>query len=148
MLVSILIPCYNAERWVAQAIESALGQTWPEKEVIVVDDGSTDSSLSIIKSFSDRIRWQTGPHRGGNAARNRLLQLARGEWLQYLDADDYLLPDKIARQMEFLESHTKTDVVFGPVTMEYMTESGTHREISSVPEPRDPWILLARWYSR
>src|SRR5256885_1004477 len=59
-LVSILIPCYNAERWVGQAIESALAQTWPEKEIIVVDDGSTDGSLKIIKSFSDRIRWQTG----------------------------------------------------------------------------------------
>ena len=55
-LVSILIPCYNAERWVAQAIESALRQTWPEKEIIVVDDGSTDASLAIIQSFGDRIR--------------------------------------------------------------------------------------------
>src|SRR5438309_6069595 len=100
MLVSILIPCRNAERWVGQAIESALGQTWPEKEVIVVDDGSTDSSLSIIKSFGDRIRWETGPNRGGNAARNRLLELASGDWLQYLDADDYLLSDKVARQAE------------------------------------------------
>ena len=61
MLVSILIPCYNAERWIAQAIESALAQTWPEKEVIVVDDGSTDDSLEVIKSFDDRIRWETVP---------------------------------------------------------------------------------------
>src|SRR5580704_15422021 len=102
-LVSILIPCYNAERWVAQAIESALAQTWPEKEVIVVDDGSTDGSLGIIKQFEARIRWETGPNRGGNNTRNRLLELARGEWLQYLDADDYLLPDKVGRQMKFLE---------------------------------------------
>ncbi len=85
MLISILIPCFKAERWIAQAIESALAQTWPEKEVIVVDDGSTDGSLEVIKSFGDRIRWETGPNRGGNAARNRLLELARGEWLQYLD---------------------------------------------------------------
>ena len=66
-LVSILIPCFNAERWVAQAIESALAQTWPEKEVIVVDDGSTDDSRRIIRSFGDRVRWETGPNRGGNA---------------------------------------------------------------------------------
>ena len=59
MQVSILIPCYNAERWIAQAIESALAQTWLEKEVIVVDDGSTDCSLEVIKSFGDRIRWET-----------------------------------------------------------------------------------------
>jgi len=57
--VSILIPCYNAQRWVGQAIESALLQTWAEKEVIVVDDGSTDRSLDIIKSFGDRIKWET-----------------------------------------------------------------------------------------
>src|SRR5262245_42280315 len=96
-LVSILIPCYNAERWIAQAIESALAQTGVEKEVIVVDDGSTDRSLDVIRQFDGHIRWETGPNRGGGASRNRLLELARGNWLQYLDADDYLLPDKIAR---------------------------------------------------
>ena len=70
-LVSILIPCYNAERWIAAAIESALEQTWPRKEVIVVDDGSTDHSLSIIKRYGEEIRWETGPNGGGNVARNR-----------------------------------------------------------------------------
>jgi glycosyltransferase involved in cell wall biosynthesis len=146
MLVSILIPCFNAERWVAQAIESALAQTWPEKEVIVVDDGSTDGSLDVIKSFGAHIRWETGPNRGGNVARNRLLELARGEWLQYLDADDYLLPDKITRQMEFLADHPVTDVVFGPVALEHWSEKGSKREPLPIPEPHDFWVLLARWY--
>jgi glycosyltransferase involved in cell wall biosynthesis len=145
-LVSILIPCYNAERWVGQAIQSALEQTWSEKEVIVVDDGSTDSSLAVIQSFGDRIRWETGPNRGGNIARNRLLELARGEWLQYLDADDYLLPDKVAGQMEFLAVHPKTDVVYGPVTLEHWSEKEARRELLPIPESHDPWILLARWY--
>jgi glycosyltransferase involved in cell wall biosynthesis len=146
MLVSIVIPCYNAERWLAQAVESALGQTWPEKEVIVVDDGSTDGSLEVIKRYGDRIRWETGPNRGGNGARNRLLELAGGEWLQYLDADDYLLPDKVVKQMGFLASHDETDVVFGPITLEHWTESGARRELTRIPEPHDPWVLLARWY--
>lgn len=145
-LVSILIPCYNAERWVGQAIESALGQTWPDKEVIVVDDGSTDGSLAIIQSFGNRIRWETGPNRGGNPARNRLLELARGEWLQYLDADDYLLAQKVAQQMEFLAVHPETDVVFGPCTLEYWSEKEARRELSPIPEPHDLWVLLARWY--
>ena len=74
-LVSILIPVYNAERWIEQTIESALSQTWPAKEVIVVDDGSTDRSLQIIKRFAGRVRWEAGPNRGSNAARNRLLAL-------------------------------------------------------------------------
>src|SRR6185436_8211693 len=140
-LVSILIPCYNAERWIRQCIESALGQTYPNKEVIVVDDGSKDASLEVIKKFGDRIRWETGPNRGGNAARNRLLELARGEWRQYLDADDYLLPDKIAEQMEFLAANSGADIVFSPVVLEHCSEIGTRREVSAIPEPHDPWIL-------
>src|SRR5215813_6146334 len=113
--VSILIPCFNAERWIAQAIESGLAQTYEEKEVIVIDDGSRDGSLEVIKSFGDRIRWETGPNCGGNAARNRLLQLARGRWLQYLDADDYLLPTKLERQVAFLREHPECDVAVSPV---------------------------------
>jgi glycosyltransferase involved in cell wall biosynthesis len=144
--VSVLIPCHNSQRWVSQTIESALAQTWAAKEVIVVDDGSTDASLEVIRGFGDRIRWETGPNRGGNAARSRLLQLAMGEWLQYLDADDYLLPDKVAQQMEFLALHSSTDVVFGPVTMEHWTQEGVYREKLPIPEPHDPWVLLARWY--
>src|SRR5260370_29187993 len=115
MLISILIQYLNAERWVGQAVESALGQTWAEKEVIVVDDGSQDGSLDVIKSFGGLIRWETGPNRGGNVARNRLLELARGEWLQYLDADDYLLPLKIERQAGFLRDYPTCGVVYSPV---------------------------------
>jgi glycosyltransferase involved in cell wall biosynthesis len=144
-LVSILIPCYNAERWIAQAIESALAQTWPQKEIIVVDDGSTDSSLEIIKGFDGCIRREAGPNRGGNAARNRLLELASGEWVQYLDADDYLLQNKIATQMEFRTTHPEADVIFGPVTIEYWSEPDVQRELLSIPQPHDLWVLLASW---
>ena len=143
--VSILIPCYNAERWIAQAIESALAQTWSEKEIIVVDDGSTDRSLEVIQQFDGRIKWETGPNRGGNVARNRLLELARGHWLQYLDADDYLLPDKIKQQMTFITAHANLDVVFGPATLEYWSEFTSRRELLPIPEPHDDWVLLALW---
>lgn len=97
--VSILIPCFNAERFVAAAIESALSQDHPRVEVVVVDDGSTDGSLDVIRRYADRpnFRFETGPNRGGNAARNRLLQLAQGEFIQYLDADDLLHATKISR---------------------------------------------------
>jgi glycosyltransferase involved in cell wall biosynthesis/peptidoglycan/xylan/chitin deacetylase (PgdA/CDA1 family) len=114
-LVSILIPAYNAERWIRQAIDSALAQTYAPSEVIVVDDGSTDGTRDLIRSFGDRIRFIERTHRGGNAARNTLLELAQGEWLQYLDADDYLLPDKVADQMRFLaENDNQLDVVYSP----------------------------------
>lgn len=135
-LISVLIPCYNAERWIAQAIESALAQTWLNKEIIVVDDGSTDRSLDIIRGFD--VRWETGPNRGGNAARNRLLDLASGEWLQYLDADDYLLPEKLLRQMAL--THTAIDIVYGPVWI----DNRGMRELCPLPDSGDPWISLVR----
>jgi glycosyltransferase involved in cell wall biosynthesis len=146
--VSILIPCYNADRWIAQAIESALRQTYPHKEVIVVDDGSTDSSLKIIKGFSDRIRWETGPNRGGNVARNRLLELSTGEWLQYLDADDYLLPDKLDKQIQFLRHHPNVDVIYSPHITEELSEDGirhTPPALSDLPPPHDLWLLAIQW---
>jgi glycosyltransferase involved in cell wall biosynthesis len=146
MLVSILIPCYNAQAWVGQAIESALAQTWSEKEVIVVDDGSQDGSLGVIQSFGSGIRWEAGPNRGGNVARNRLLELAQGEWLQYLDADDYLLPLKIERQRGFLREHRTCDVVYSPTLWVNWSDAGTTQEVTAIREPHDPWILLARWW--
>ena len=130
----------------AEAIESALGQTWPEKEIIVVDDGSQDRSLDVIKSFGKRIRWETGPNRGGNMARNRLLELARGEWLQYLDSDDYLLPLKIQRQVEFLRDQPNCDVVYSPVLWVDCSRANVYQKVTAIPGPRDPWIMLARWY--
>jgi hypothetical protein len=144
-LVSILIPCHNAERWIAQAIESALAQTWSAKEVIVVDDGSTDNSLNIIRSFGDRICFEASTRQGANGTRNRLLELARGGWLQYLDADDYLLPAKVMQQMEFISAHQPTDVVFGPVTLEHWSETKAWREVLLIPEPHDLWALLTSW---
>jgi glycosyltransferase involved in cell wall biosynthesis len=145
MLVSILIPCHNAEEWVAQAIESALSQTWFEKEVIVVDDGSTDGTLDEIRKFEGRILWETRSWHGANAARNRLLELARGTWLQYLDADDYLEPGKVAAQMKCVETSPDVDVVFSPVTLEHQLGFQVRREELDIRESHDPWLLLARW---
>jgi glycosyltransferase involved in cell wall biosynthesis len=147
MLVSILIPCFNAEEWIARAIESALAQTWPDKEIIVVDDGSYDGSLEIIRRFDGRIHWDTGPNRGGNAARNRLLERAKGEWLQYLDADDYLLPEKIRRQAEFASAHPEADVIYSPTLCEKIEGDRPTLVDEPIPEPRDdPWVLLALWH--
>ena len=111
-LVSIIIPCYNAEKWLREAIESCLNQIYPAIETIVIDDGSTDRSLEIIKSYEHRIIWETGSNRGGNHARNRGFELSKGEYIQYLDADDYILPKKIDSQVRFLEA-TGMDAVCG-----------------------------------
>lgn len=100
-LVSILIPAYNAERWIAETISSATAQTWPATEIIVVDDGSTDGTLRVAKQFESKsVKVVTQPNGGASTARNAALRLAQGEYIQWLDADDLLAPDKIARQME------------------------------------------------
>lgn len=102
-LVSIIIPCYNAEAWVAQTLESALVQTWPHKEIILVNDGSRDGSLTVAKRFESRgVQVVNQPNQGASAARNHGLRLARGDFIQFLDADDLLAPDKIERQMAVL----------------------------------------------
>jgi cellulose synthase/poly-beta-1,6-N-acetylglucosamine synthase-like glycosyltransferase len=111
-MVSVVIPCFNAERWIGEAIQSCLTQSYQQIEVIVIDDGSTDRSLEIINSFGSKIRFETGPNRGGNAARNRGFALSKGGYIQFLDADDYLLPEKIERQLSNLES-TGADVAYG-----------------------------------
>jgi glycosyltransferase involved in cell wall biosynthesis len=111
-LVSIIIPCYNAEKWIREAIDSCLNQTYPNIEIIVIDDGSTDRSLEFIKNYGNKIIWKTGENRGGNHARNRGFSLSRGEYIQFLDADDYILPEKITRQVNFLEENN-ADVVYG-----------------------------------
>lgn len=145
VLVSILIPCYNAERWIARAIESALAQTWPHKEIIVVDDGSTDGSLEVIRRFDGRIRWESGPNQGGNAARNRLLELAQGDWVQYLDADDYLRSTKLERQLKVAREHPDCDVICGPTAWERLHNGELLCTDEVIPAPRDPWVLLAKW---
>ncbi len=110
--VSVIIPCYNAARWVAEAVNSCIAQTYQPIEVIVVDDGSTDDSLAVLRLFGEKIKVETGPNRGGNHARNRGFALSHGEYIQFLDADDYLLSDKIASQVAFL-ADTGADVVYG-----------------------------------
>lgn len=99
-LVSILIPAYNAERWIAKTLESALQQTWPRTEIIVVDDGSKDRTVEIARTFEEQgVRIVTERNQGAAAARNHAYSLSKGDYIQWLDADDLLSPDKIARQM-------------------------------------------------
>jgi len=103
-LVSILIPAYNAEEWIADTLKSAIGQTWERKEVIVVDDGSTDHTLAIARQFaSERVSIVSQNNQGAAAARNRAFSVSQGDYIQWLDADDLLAPDKIARQMEAVD---------------------------------------------
>src|SRR5713226_3588018 len=99
-LVSILVPAFNEQRWIASTLESAVGQTWPDKEIIVVDDGSTDDTLAIARRFASKgVSVVTQEHQGAAAARNAALSVSQGHHIQWLDANDLLAPDKIERQV-------------------------------------------------
>jgi glycosyltransferase involved in cell wall biosynthesis len=102
-LVSILIPAYNAEAWIAESIRSAVDQTWSHKEIIVVDDGSRDGTAQVARGFaSSMVKVVSTPNQGAAAARNHALKLSQGDYIQWLDADDLLAPDKVERQMAAL----------------------------------------------
>ncbi|MGA3199223.1 MAG: glycosyltransferase [Halobacteriota archaeon] len=102
-LVSILIPAYNAEEWIADTIRSAIAQTWQRKEIIVVDDGSRDRTAEVARRFASKeVAVVSSENQGAAAARNHALQLSQGDYIQWLDADDLLAPDKIERQLAAL----------------------------------------------
>jgi GT2 family glycosyltransferase len=102
-LVSILIPAHNAENWIADTIRSAVDQTWPHKEIIVVDDGSTDRTAEIAREFASKnVVVVSTENQGAAAARNYAVQFCQGDYIQWLDADDILAPDKIECQLAAL----------------------------------------------
>ena len=114
-LVSILIPCYNSSAWLRETLDSAFAQTWERCEVILVDDGSSDDSVTIAREYeSAGLKLFLQPNRGAASARNKALQASTGDYIQYLDADDLLAPDKIARQLDRLLNATSQEIASGP----------------------------------
>lgn len=110
-LVSIIIPAYNAEQWIAQSVASATRQTWKNVEIIVVNDGSSDRTEEIAGSTRDvRVTLVSQKNAGAAAARNRGLRESRGDFVQYLDADDVLGDDKVERQLNALSSSPASSV--------------------------------------
>jgi glycosyltransferase involved in cell wall biosynthesis len=104
-LVSILIPAHNAQQWIQSTIESALAQTWPKKEVIIVDDGSTDQTVVLAKRFASKaVRVVTQPNQGAAVARNTAFAMCQGDYIQWLDADDLLDPDKVEKQVQEIDN--------------------------------------------
>lgn len=96
-LVSILIPAYNKEQWIRETMLSAINQTWPNTEIIVVDDGSSDNTYKVAKALESKtVKVITQPNSGACEARNNAFKLAQGDYIQWLDADDLLDPDKIS----------------------------------------------------
>lgn len=110
--VSVVIPVYNAERTIRRAMNSVLEQGFESKEVIAVDDGSTDSSFSILQSYRDKIRIRQQPNGGAAAARNAGARIAVGEYLAFLDADDEWLPNKLGACVDALDGSPQAVVAY------------------------------------
>jgi len=121
----VVIPVWNGGRFLAGAVESVLNQTYPPREVIVVDDGSTDGSAEMAKSFGALVRYYFQTRSGAAAARNQGVELAGGDFISFLDADDIWIKDKLARQMKSFEDNPELDMVFGNVRQFFSRASGT-----------------------
>lgn len=113
--VSVIIPVFNGESYLAEAIESVLTQSIQPREIIVVDDGSSDASAMVARRFSDRIQLHQQANRGAAAARNRGIEISSGSFLAFLDADDFWTPGKLDLQWQVLQNHPEQEMVLGNV---------------------------------
>ena len=144
-LVSILIPAYNAEEWIAYTLQSAVAQTWPRKEIIVVDDGSTDRTAQVARRFASQgVAVVSTENRGLSAAVNHAYRLSQGDYIQELDADDVLAPDKIERQLAALqEGDSRRILLSSPWAYFYYRTRGARFVQNSLWQDLSPveWLL-------
>jgi glycosyltransferase involved in cell wall biosynthesis len=124
--VSAVIPTYNSAKYIRDAVESVLAQTYPVYEVLVVDDGSTDGTEELFKGYGNRIRYIRQANAGPPVARNTGLAQAAGDWIALLDSDDLWTPQKIERQVAYLESHPACGLVY--TDMKTFDDSGIIEE--------------------
>src|SRR5215469_6419121 len=121
-LVSVVIVNHNYGRYLGECIDSVLAQTYRRIETIVVDDGSADNSLEVLRSYSNRITVVSQSNQGPSAARNAGIARSTGEWIAFLDSDDLWLPEKIREQSEYFDN-ASVGIIF--CCVEYTDESGT-----------------------
>jgi glycosyltransferase involved in cell wall biosynthesis len=140
-LISVMIGVYDAERYLGEAIESVFAQTYAPVELIVVDDGSTDGSGEVARSYGNRLTFARQENAGNGAARNRAVELAKGSLFAFLDADDRFVPTKLERQYAAMTADPALDVVFGHV-QEFVSPELTDAERAGI---RSPAPAPARW---
>lgn len=151
-LVSVIIPAYNAEKFINETVESVLNQKWENIEVIIVDDGSTDNTSKILCSLAKdkRIRVIRQENQGCSAAKNIGLNYAKGDYIQYLDADDLLSSDKIAQQVEVLQNEPFGIAVCKTIIFEHTDFKDTGQEIDTeyLYSTEDTFEFLMRLYGK
>ncbi len=144
-LVSILIPAYNAERWIGDTVRSAVAQTWPRKEIIVVNDGSTDGTADVVRRFASKgVVLISRENRGLCATQNEAFRASKGDYIQWLDADDALAPDKIERQLAALrDGESRRILLSSPWAPFYYRTCGAQFVRNSLWQDLSPveWLL-------
>lgn len=147
--VSVIVPCYNAERWIAATLESVQAQQWPNLEVIVVDDGSSDRSVDIVRSQFPAVLVLGQRNQGVAAARNHGIARANGEWIAFVDADDIWLPDKLDAQMRALSSAPDARMAYSAWHIWNCVEATPCAEtlcaLQSSPGDTDCWAGPSGW---
>lgn len=139
--VSVVIPLYNCERHIGEALESVLQQTYRDYEIIVIDDGSTDGSARVVHEFGDRVRYVYQANAGVSAATNRGVALSTGELIAFLDNDDVWLPTKLERQVGYLDEHPTCGFV--NCDLQYVSESGERlNKFLRGMNAREPFVRL------
>ncbi len=145
-LVSILIPAFNAEHFIGDSLRCAVAQTWPRKEIIVVDDGSKDRTLAIARQFeSNIVKVCTQENQGASATRNNAFAVSQGDYVQWLDADDLMSPEKTAKQMEVVEQGGSKRLLISSAWGAFM-----HRPYRAHFRPGPLWqdLAPAEWLMR
>jgi glycosyltransferase involved in cell wall biosynthesis len=137
--ITIAIPAYNSEACLRETVESALAQTHPAHEILVVDDGSKDRTEEIARSFGDRIRYIKQQNQGIAGARNTAIREATGDWIAFLDHDDLILPEKLQKQLNVIEANPNLVVVYS--AFKYLYPDGTTKLVPVFPA-RDLWPAL------
>ena len=128
--ISIIIPNYNSQEYITECLDSVLNQDYPNIEVIVIDDGSTDHSLEKIQPYLDKITLITQVNQGACIARNAGLRIASGEYIKFLDSDDYLEKNIISSQVKVINSLQENEIVYGDFTLKYPEKNIYHHNKS------------------
>ena len=137
--VSVIIPVYNGEKYISEAIDSVLNQTYKDFEIIVIDDGSRDNTPKILKEYGDKIRWKSQEHKGQASALNEGINMAKGKYIAYLDADDVFLPERLEIEVKYLDAHPDVGLVYSDFYK--IDKNGKIRRIIK-SRPQDNFVLL------
>jgi len=135
--VSVIIPTYNCSLYLERAVESALRQTYADREIIILDDGSTDDTNSLIPQWGEKVVYLRQANAGLSTARNNAIAGSSGEFLAYLDSDDMWYPEKLARQVEYLDAHPECGIVHSDMTIvdddDIVLFKDFHKETGKIP---------------